>query len=91
MDRVAQRYHSRPSQLLAIDDPYAAYCLDEAVTTFCQGVEAKLEEVPTPKGKRGGERRQANQQRVLNKLLGVTPEETKPKQFKDPMELLKGK
>ena len=28
---MSRRYAQRPSQLLEIDDPYAAYCLDEAL------------------------------------------------------------
>lgn len=28
---MCKRFHVRPSSLLDIDDPYAAYCLDEAV------------------------------------------------------------
>lgn len=27
---MAQRYRNRPSELLHIDDPYIAYCVDEA-------------------------------------------------------------
>jgi len=28
---MSKRFASRPSSLLDVDDPYAAYCLDEAV------------------------------------------------------------
>lgn len=88
LDRIAKRYHTRPSAFLALEDEYTAYCLDEAVFTFCAGVENKLEEVPTPKGKKGSERRQKNQAALLNKLLKM-PEE--PKKFRDPADMMKGR
>jgi hypothetical protein len=82
---MAQRYRTRPSELLELDDAYAAYCLDQAVLTFCAGVESKLDAVPTPKGKKGEERRQQNQTKLLQKLLGIEEkEEDKAKKFKDP-------
>lgn len=31
---MAQLYKARPSQLAGIDDPYAAWCLDEAITEY---------------------------------------------------------
>jgi hypothetical protein len=82
---MAQRYRTRPSDLLDLDDSYAAYCLDQAVLTFCAGVESKLEAVPTPKGKKGEERRQQNQTKLLHKLLRIEEsEQEKSKKFKDP-------
>nr|DAL32593.1 MAG TPA_asm: hypothetical protein [Caudoviricetes sp.] len=45
---VAQRYKRTPSEILGIDDPYTAYCLDEA----CALIAAKLdnkEEIYFPK------------------------------------------
>lgn len=87
LDKMARRYTTRPSELLDLDDSYVAYCLDEAVLTFCAGVEGKLEEVKTPKGRRGPERRAKNQQALLNKLLKM-PEDNKPK-FRDPADLLR--
>lgn len=87
---MAQRYHSRPSELLDLDDAYASYCLDEAVLTFCAGVESKLNDVPTPKGKKGHDRRKANQDRLLKQLLQI--EDTKKAaQFRDPADLFKKK
>jgi hypothetical protein len=48
-------------------------------------VESKLDAVPTPKGKKGEERRQQNQTKLLQKLLGIEEkEEDKAKKFKDP-------
>lgn len=89
LDKLATRYRVRPSELLDIEHPYDAYCLDEAVMTFCAGVEQKLEEVPTPKGKRGSERRQRNQQRMLNRVLGIQEQDVK--KFRDPADMMKGR
>lgn len=89
LDKLATRYRVRPSELLDIEHSYDAYCLDEAVMTFCAGVEQKLEAVPTPKGKKGSERRQRNQQAMLNRVLGI--EDKAPNKFKDPAEMMKGR
>jgi hypothetical protein len=91
LDRLAQRYRARPSELLSLDNAYDAYCLDEAVLTFCAGVESKLEAVPTPKGKNGHERRQRNQESLLHKLLGMEEEVQKNRKFRDPADMLKGR
>lgn len=37
MARTAERFAQRPSALLGLDDPYLAYCLDEAAAwLLCQ-------------------------------------------------------
>lgn len=54
----------RPSQLLGIDDPYEAYCLDEAVLAFGDGVTAELDKV---KGKNQAQKRMM----TLRRLLGL--------------------
>lgn len=41
---MAQRYRTRPSELLYLDDPYAAYCLDEV----CCWISQQLEEGKRP-------------------------------------------
>lgn len=84
---MAKRYHSRPSELLAIDDAYSAYCLDEAVFTFCAGVEAKIEEVPMGKGKKAHEKRERAQKEVLQRLLKIK-DKVKQK-FRDPAEMMR--
>lgn len=86
LDKMAQRYRTRPSELLALEDPYVAWCFDEAVMTFVVGVEAKLEEVPTPRGKKGHEKRKKLQDDLLSKLLRMP----KPKlKFRDPADMIK--
>lgn len=66
------------------DDAYASYCLDEAVLAFCSGVEKKIDDVPTPKGRKGEERRHANQEALLREILQLPEEEKPASQFKDP-------
>jgi hypothetical protein len=72
---VAKEYNCRPSDLLYIKDPYAAYCLDTAVAEFgrtleneLQGVEGKTKKEITVKS-----------QRILSKWLDL------PMQYRDPM------
>lgn len=86
LDRLAQRYHTRPSELLCIEDDYTAYCLDEAVMVFCAGVQGKVDDVPEGKGKKGPERRKRQQDALLKRLLRM-PEEDRQK-FKDPAQML---
>lgn len=42
---MAQQYRCRPSSLVGVTDPYAAYCLDEAIYLFGNYVEAELRRV----------------------------------------------
>jgi hypothetical protein len=39
----AKEYNTRPSTLLAITDPYVAYCLDEAAWQFCTTIETEMD------------------------------------------------
>lgn len=41
---VAQRYNVRPSEIMAIDDSYTAYCFDEA----CAFIAAKMDNKEQP-------------------------------------------
>jgi len=36
---MSKRYRQRPSRLVGVDDPYAAYCLDEA----CMYIQCRIE------------------------------------------------
>jgi len=38
---MAQLYHARPSSLAGIEDPYLAYCLDEAVAHYIGRIKLK--------------------------------------------------
>lgn len=87
-DRLAQRYCTRPSTLLGVVDPYAAYCFDQTVMTFCAVVQGKVDDVPERKGKKAEERREREQKALLAKYLRI--EDLQPKQkFRDPAEALK--
>lgn len=87
LDKLARRYQTRPSDLLKLENTYDAYCLDEAIMVFASAVEQKIEDVPTPKGKRGHEKRQRMQQDLMNKLLRIPEAATKPK-FRDPAKMM---
>lgn len=38
---MARLYQTPPSRLAGIDDPYAAYCLDEAIADYIGRIDAK--------------------------------------------------
>lgn len=44
MHRNAKTYSQRPSSLLAIGEPYLAWCLDQAVAWYGHWVEGMLEQ-----------------------------------------------
>lgn len=90
-DRLAQRYHTRPSEVLGLGNSYEAYCLDQVVMTFCASVQSKLDDVKGPsKGKNKEERRQQEQQALLAKLLRLPDQaEKKQQKFRDPAEMLR--
>lgn len=65
----AKTWKTRPSELLGIDDPYLAYCVDEAISDFGNYVSEELNKV---KGK--DEKAIAGKQElVLKGLLGDDP------------------
>lgn len=43
------RWKTRPSALMALDDPYAAYCADEACAYIAAQIERKRSPRPRPK------------------------------------------
>lgn len=71
---LAKTWKSQPSQLLDVVDPFAAYCLDEAVAVFGNTVLNEMSEITHKKPKRQEELRQAH----LNRRLGI------PRKFADP-------
>lgn len=60
--------------ILALDDPYVAYCFDEACMAFGTACESAMEAV---KGKTDKVRR-ANRENALRKMLGL------PQKFRNP-------
>lgn len=68
---------------MGIDDPFAAYCLDQAVYRFGQGVEDAVHEAGQSTGKNDTTKKQQQRaQRKLESLLGITPK------FADPTTLI---
>jgi hypothetical protein len=64
----AKTWNCRPSNLLAIEDDYVAYCLDQAVGYFGRHLEAELEKAGSDA--KNDEEAQWKRQRVLDKYLG---------------------
>lgn len=59
-------YNDKPSNLLKIDDPYTAFCLDEAIAEFIINIENKKK--PRFRVEKG--RNSTNSNPGLNLLLG---------------------
>jgi len=73
-------YNSRPSHLLNIEDPYKAFCLDQAVRCFGRTLEARLDEAGADA--KNQEQAKRARQRILDQVL--TPGEVPKKRFADP-------
>ncbi len=71
---TAKTYGTRPSVMIDIPDPYAAFCLDRAAADFGSAVEQALSEV---KGKTDKEI-QFKSDRVLRKWLDLPLEYRSP-------------
>lgn len=74
----------RPSELLAIDDPLTAYCLDECVVTWGLFVRNELEKV----GQKLSSKEKAimaQRQAKLEALLGNPKTDAAPKRFAVPV------
>lgn len=66
----AKTWGVRPSELLDLHDPYVAYCLDEAVATFGNGVVQELDSVEGKTSRDISRKRKA----ILGKLLQLPDE-----------------
>lgn len=77
----AKTWNCRPSDLLAIEDDYVAYCLDQAVGYFGRHLEAELEKAGSDT--KTAEEAEHKRRLILDKYLG---EEGKPQRglFADP-------
>lgn len=65
---MAQEYNQRPSALVGLsDDPYAAYCLDEAVYIWATHVERELD--MSSKGAKNDKVALQKRQRKLTMLM----------------------
>lgn len=74
----AVTWRARPSELVAIDDEYVAYCLDQAVFHVGTTIKSELESV---EGKTDQELT-AKRQAILNKYF--SDEDTTARQYADP-------
>lgn len=73
----AKTWNTRPSQLIDIDDPYVAYCVDEAVAMFGNTVSAELNDIYDKNPKKMAQK----QERHLQMRLGL------PMKFRDPAKM----
>lgn len=78
----SKAYHTRPSELLRVEDSYLAFCFDEAVMMWGMFVENELDKI---EGKTSGEIERKRTRR-LQVLMG---EGDKPGQFADPAAMFK--
>lgn len=49
---MAKAWGTLPSRILHIDDPYIAFCVDEAVYAFGAAIEGELNEMKKAKGEK---------------------------------------
>ena len=77
--QLAKEWQCRPSEILDIEDPVQAYCVDSAVSLFGSQLQHELEHV---KGK-SDQAQAANRRRILEKWIPDT-KASKKKSFKDP-------
>lgn len=82
----AKTWNCRPSDLLAIEDDYVAYCVDQAVGYFGRHLEGELERAGSDA--KTQDEAEWKQKQILDKYLG---EEDKPQRglYADPAAMLK--
>ena len=61
---MAMMYRVRPSSLLAIDDAYAAWCLDEAVEEYA----LRISRGETPRPKPGADGEPGNNRELIRQI-----------------------
>lgn len=71
---------TRPSELIAIEDRYVAFCFDEAVAEFGLTIENEMEEA-SKKAKKEAQAIAARDA-TLKRLLGLQPKFRDPKEIK---------
>lgn len=79
--KLAKTWVVRPSDLLNVKDDYIAFCIDEAVATFGDEIEAELQDA------RDDAKTKAQallaQQQVLSRYIGIRPK------YRDPVARMK--
>ena len=85
---MAESYSTRPSQLLGVDDPYAAWCIDEVSYTWGMAVDGAVERarhnVDDPQ--HGNAAASAELERLLREPKDITSDGSAPTtgRFRDP-------
>jgi len=77
----SQRWGVRPSSMMDIQDPYVAYCFDQAVGYLGTSIEGELREASSGKPSKEEHRARMAQERVLRRHF---PEVMGPQKFADP-------
>lgn len=65
---LARTWKCRPSELMDVEHPFDAYCLDNAVATFGNALTYELESVEAKTNDEAKNKRE----RIFNKWLGLT-------------------
>lgn len=84
---MARAYHCRPSELLGVQEPYEAYCLDEALYLWGSYIENTVAQAGTNINDK--RMRQVTKDRMLSSLLAEPDAPVKAGTFRDPADLLK--
>lgn len=80
----SQTWSKAPADLMFIDDPYPAYCLNEYVWAFGRWVESKLDAVkPVGKNEKPERTQRRRNDLLANILAGNTPSSF-PQKFAEP-------
>jgi hypothetical protein len=79
--RDALTWNCRPSNLLAIEDAYLAYCVDQACAYWGRSIQYELDQIDA---KDNAEAEYKTQQ-ILDRYLDEPDEAPKPGRFADPM------
>lgn len=88
LHNLSSKLKVRPSELVDIQESYAAFCFDQAVMYLGSYIQSELDSVKRGNGKDADKHRAAQQAALLDKLL--YGEKSTTPQFKDPMSMLGG-
>lgn len=85
---MSEQYHTRPSELLSIRDPYWAWCIDDGINVYASTIEHAIRVAgeQAPKDDKG-QFRMAAMQNMLKKCLRYDPNKPEQEvkgQFRDP-------
>jgi len=85
---MAKEWHQTPAQLMGVtDDPWVAWCLNEAVFMFGRHVEYAMD--TAEKGMTKAEQRSAARQRALDHALGTQSAKGTKGRFRDPADMFR--